>query len=752
MKIRKLFILSFLALLMFSISFTNKVNATDDKNLEIVACNLSFQDTVKIMYAVDSSNIEDTQNIKILIWTAPQTTYEKNSEDYLLSYLRTENIEGKNYSIFINQNVMAKQMTDDFYAVAYYNNNGTPVYSELVKYSVLQYAKNIYGTEKSTLVLDSMIKNMLEYGASAQKYFKYNLDKLANETYYQINLEGGLLEDNTTSGLFKYNQKITINTNDENFSSWTDNYIDFSNDSSTTYYVSKDTTLRVKSLYNGIYYSPINNEEYEVIGTNDNEVTEITIPETYNGLPVTNIKRYAFDYYEYLETLTFPNSIKNLEGDSIINCMSLTTVNMPNDIEYIENTILDFCNSITYNEYDNAYYLGNSTNPYLILAKAKDKNITSCVINDNCKVIMVGAFSNCEYLSDLTFNSSLVSIGKGAFENCNSLQNITIPDTVKIIDNIAFRDCDCLKTVTMGSGIINIGEEAFYLCKNLESVSLKAVQNIKDYAFYSCTSLNDVSFTNGLTKIGATAFGYCEALEEITLPSSTRRLDERAFIGCENLSEINLSTNIYYIGEGAFQNCDKLANISLPDNLEYLGPGAFMSCDNLATINLGTSLLKIEEQCFYRCIALKSITIPNSVETIGNSAFSYCDSLVIVTIGSSVAEINDYAFESCSSIHFITIPQKMKKIGYKAFSYCDSLESIIINKNISSIGDDVFYNSTRLDNIYYEGNDEDWNKINKGSSNAQLNAATLYYYSSYNPKSFENYWHYNVDEVTPISW
>ena len=45
------------------------------------------------------------------------------------------------------------------------------------------------------------------------------------------------------------------------------------------------------------------------------------------------------------------------------------------------------CCGFKYNEYGNCYYIGNKTNKYLVLVKAKNTSITSCTINSNTKFI-----------------------------------------------------------------------------------------------------------------------------------------------------------------------------------------------------------------------------------------------------------------------------------------------------------------------------------------------------------------------------
>ena len=53
------------------------------------------------------------------------------------------------------------------------------------------------------------------------------------------------------------------------------------------------------------------------------------------------------------------------------------------------------CYNLKFNLYDNAYYLGNGSNLYVALIKAANKDITSCEVYRNAKMIAQNAFADC---------------------------------------------------------------------------------------------------------------------------------------------------------------------------------------------------------------------------------------------------------------------------------------------------------------------------------------------------------------------
>ncbi|MBQ4108365.1 MAG: leucine-rich repeat protein, partial [Clostridia bacterium] len=76
-------------------------------------------------------------------------------------------------------------------------------------------------------------------------------------------------------------------------------------------------------------------------------------------------------------------NVTGIDENAFYDCSSLTKISIPNSIVSIGDKAFYGCPLLEYNEYDNAYYLGNEENPCVALMKAKDTNITSCTINEN---------------------------------------------------------------------------------------------------------------------------------------------------------------------------------------------------------------------------------------------------------------------------------------------------------------------------------------------------------------------------------
>ena len=526
----------------------------------------------------------------------------------------------------------------------------------------------------------------------------------------------------------------------------------------------------------------------DYIGDRFDEAQSVIIPETHNGLPVVEIGEQAF-----------------------INCENIERLSIPSSIRVISPSAFDGCQNLRYNEYDNAYYLGNDKNPYVVLMQAKDQAIDSCIIHEKTKIINHGAFVLCENLTDITIPNGVVFIGIEAFSRCTSFMSVTIPESVTSIGEAAFSDCSSLTDITIPNSVTDIGTWAFRNCISLieENNGISYVDNwvvgcstsianvilregtrgIADSAFYDCNKLTSLVIPDSVTNIGDSAFLGCRSLVSIVIPDSVTNIGDSAFMRCEALTSITILGNIISIGDYAFRECNSLVKITIPDSVTSIGDSAFQDCRSLVSIDIPANVTSIGDRAFSRCSSLTSIIIPEGVKSIGDWAFEGCTSLTNIEVGEkntvyhsegnclietetkiliaacknsiipsdgSVTSIGDTAFANCYSLTSISIPDGVKSIGDWAFTTCTSLTDITIPDSVTSIGDWVFSMCYSLTSVFYTGTNAEWSAIDIGEYNDSLTSATVYYYSENDPFEGEgavtdgNYWHY-VDGV-PVVW
>ena len=324
--------------------------------------------------------------------------------------------------------------------------------------------------------------------------------------------------------------------------------------------------------------------------------TKLTLPESFiahDGTEVTSYQIYkrAFCGRDDLTAVTIPDSVTSIERDAFRGCTSLTSIAIPDSVTSIGEGAFSYCHDLKYNEYDNALYLGNEGNPYLVLITAKDDSIVSIAINGATKLIYIDAFYGCTSLTSITIPDSVTSTGYRAFYNCTSLTSITIPESVTSIEVYTFDGCTSLTSVTIPDSVTSIGSSAFYNCNSLTSITIPdSVTSIGNSAFYNCNSLTSITIPNSVTSIGDDAFYDCTSLTSITIPESVTSIGYSAFCGCTSLTSVTIGNSVESIGPGAFWGCTSLTSVTIPDSATSMGESAFSRCGALRHVAfLGTA-------------------------------------------------------------------------------------------------------------------------------------------------------------------
>jgi len=495
------------------------------------------------------------------------------------------------------------------------------------------------------------------------------------------------------------------------------------------------TGALAKTLVDGIYYNfDESTHTASVTGQgSDSYSGDIVIPSivAYNGTSynVTSIESQAFGF-----------------------CSELTSVKIPNSVTSIGSFAFDYCENLIYNTYDNAKYLGNDDNPYLYLSQPASQNITSCEINENCKIIASCAFTGCTKLASIEIPNSVINIGDYAFKNCNGLTSITIGNGVANIGRDAFAGCNSLTYNTYNNAMY-LGSSTnpyIYLHKGASNdiTSCEINENcttIESWAFYNCSILTNITIPNSVINIGAYAFINCDNIEtadinsqvaldsiwfshkltSIVLGNDITSIEHNKFYGCSGLTSITIPSSVTSIGYGAFDYCNKLA-FNILDNAKYLGNGSnpylFLyksESQDITRCEISSNCKFIADYAFQSCNKLTSIAIPNSVTSIGSDAFSGCDNietadinsqvaldaisftsnLVNITLGNDVTKIESNKFRECPNLMSVTINEGVTSIGRSAFYRCSGLTSVTIPNSVTSIGDNAFYKCTGLKEV-----------------------------------------------------
>lgn len=192
-----------------------------------------------------------------------------------------------------------------------------------------------------------------------------------------------------------------------------------------------------------------------------------------------------------------------------------------------------------------------------------------------------------------------------------------------------------------------------------------------------------------------------DLISALVVENGATSIGSSTFDGYTSLKSIKLASTVKSIGNNAFSNTG-ITSLDLPEGMESIGLGAFYNCEKMTELKL-----------------------PESLTTLNNGAFAFCKGLTAVTLPNKITFIGALAFEECTGLTSITIPENVTEIRNQAFYYCTALTMVELPKALQTVGDNAFY-ETKLQDVYYAGTEEDWDKIAIGLKNEPLTNANLH--------------------------
>lgn len=332
-------------------------------------------------------------------------------------------------------------------------------------------------------------------------------------------------------------------------------------------------------------YSLINNDTaYSVTGIGTVTDTDIVIPSTYKGLPVTEIGSRAF-----------------------ANNKTITSVHIPDSVTIIKNSALSYC-----------------------------KGLTEITIPEGVKRIGMNAFYACSNLEKVVWNaeecvSDIASVDMTVFEYCSKLTNIIIGNNVKKLPNCVFSDVTNLASIIIPEGVVEIGHHAFANCKNLVSVEIpNSVTTIENGVFSECKNLPSIVIPNSVTTVGTNVFSLCSKLYDIYYEGDIESY--LSINGYKNLNAFTSYRNLYI-------NNELVENITIPNSISSLEGYAFYGCSSLAEVTMHDEITSIGASAFEKCTGLISVTVPAATPpTAGIGIFNYCSALQTIYVPSESVE------------------------------------------------------------------------------------------------------------------
>ncbi|MBQ7368284.1 MAG: leucine-rich repeat protein [Clostridia bacterium] len=149
--------------------------------------------------------------------------------------------------------------------------------------------------------------------------------------------------------------------------------------------------------------------------------------------------------YSGLQKIVIPEGVTIIRRGALL---GIPSVELPNSIETIEQSVFD--SDLQCTEYENCLYIGNKTNPYLLLVKVKNTIYSTYKIHSDTKLIYYDAFGDCTRMSTCVIGKNLKKIDAsdwwGSFP---VLSKIYYEGTVQDWANSGLADKSSLKDAEM---------------------------------------------------------------------------------------------------------------------------------------------------------------------------------------------------------------------------------------------------------------------------------------------------------------
>ena len=183
---------------------------TETPSVEIVSKNLSYEDNIRILFAVKSANV-GVAEVKLNVYESDPQDDPALAPAETVSSVHTGEIGTYGVcDVFFTKGIAAKFLSKQIYAQAVVTVGGVTYKSEVERYSIVEYCHEMIAKESTDAAKDAKYMDVIEYGASIQSFLtedgKYD-GALATD-YKYVTIEGGTLDGRYNSGIYLENAAI----------------------------------------------------------------------------------------------------------------------------------------------------------------------------------------------------------------------------------------------------------------------------------------------------------------------------------------------------------------------------------------------------------------------------------------------------------------------------------------------------------------------------------------------------------------
>lgn len=455
-----------------------------------------------------------------------------------------------------------------------------------------------------------------------------------------------------------------------------------------------------------------NNFSLKTVNFGENSVLEV-------------IGESAFYGCKALETVVFPDSVKEISSTAFQSCTALKNVTISKNIETVGDAAFSYCEALE--KFNVVAENPNFTTDSWGILYNKDKTtIVSYPAGNKRPVYTIpayitrvedSAFMGAINLEEVSWLNPETNFGLSTFSFCTNLYRVTVPEGTKHLADWMFNACFSLTEVNLPDSVESFGAGVFHWCTGLTEIKLPAnLYEVTSNSFRECYNLKKVVLNDSLRFIGPNAFSWCFALEEINLHENIKQIGNTAFYQCYSLKEITFPSKISCVSSDVLRQCYSLESVTFSEETDYIDPNALMDCRALKSVNVPASVYSMNGESFTNCIALESVNVDPE-----NTKYKTGSDGVVYT--ATDRTVMYYPAAKAGSV--FVVPDSVDYIQVAAFMNVQNLASIVIPASVTGIRDAAF-DGYNIRDIYYEGTEEQWNKM-QVADDAVLKNITLHF-------------------------
>ncbi|MBQ8523480.1 MAG: leucine-rich repeat protein, partial [Clostridia bacterium] len=190
------------------------------------------------------------------------------------------------------------------------------------------------------------------------------------------------------------------------------------------------------------------NGEYATIRGYIGTATDIVLPQTFKGVPVTGIID-GIKNNKILKSVIIPEGYTDIGDMAFVNCNNLEEVILPTTVKTIGIAAFENCTSLTKVNFPNGLETigGNAF---------KNTGLVNVVLPKSITILELGAFSYCANLESIDIKCELQAIETMTVGNCPKLREVKLPKSVEVLGMEAFTGHNADSIVMPGVNLIDM--------------------------------------------------------------------------------------------------------------------------------------------------------------------------------------------------------------------------------------------------------------------------------------------------------